>query len=320
MRLLLLPVDTKHQIGGLRTRCSCTHLQRYEFDAFVLTHNFVLDKRDQIILEYFLLLVGEIFEPCKSFLQSVIAQLKPQLGQLGFKRMSARMLAQHQFAFGQAHGFRRHDFIGVGVLEHTILMDSAFMREGVRADNGFIRLHVKTCNRRKRARNFCDFCRLDSCRIRHEIMPRAQRHDDFLKRRIARTLADAVDRAFDLARPRLDARQRIRHRQTQIVVAMRGYNRLVDIGNAFKQHGDFRAVFFRHAVAHGIRDVHRRRAGFDGDLDGAAQEIVFGTRSILCAPFHIVGESPRKSNTFSHGVQNLFRRHLQFMFHMQRRG
>ena len=70
------------------------------------------------------------------------------------------------------------------------------------------------------------------------IAARAQRHDDFFQRAVARPLAQSVDRAFDLARPGLDGRQAVGHRHAQVVVAMDADDRPVDVRHAVSQRAD----------------------------------------------------------------------------------
>ena len=48
------------------------------------------------------------------------------------------MLAHDKIGGALANIFRAHDLIGLGVLQHAILMDAAFMRKGILADNCFI--------------------------------------------------------------------------------------------------------------------------------------------------------------------------------------
>ncbi len=54
------------------------------------------------------------------------------------------------------------------------------------------------------------------------IGPNAQRHRDLLERRDARPLADAVDRALDLAGAGGDTGQRVRDGEPEVVVAVDG--------------------------------------------------------------------------------------------------
>ena len=60
-----------------------------------------------------------------------------------------------------------------------------------------------------------DLARVDAGRERQPIRAHARRHDDFFERRVAGALADAVDRALDLARAAADRRERVRHREAR---------------------------------------------------------------------------------------------------------
>ena len=62
-----------------------------------------------------------------------------------------------------------------------------------------------------------------------EVAARLDRHHDFFERGVAGALADAVDARLDLPRARLDGRQRVRDGQPQVVVAVHGDARLVDV-------------------------------------------------------------------------------------------
>lgn len=51
------------------------------------------------------------------------------------------MLAHDQRGFGEADGFRRHDFVGGGIFQHAILMDAGLVSKGIRSGDGLIDLH-----------------------------------------------------------------------------------------------------------------------------------------------------------------------------------
>ena len=55
--------------------------------------------------------------------------------------MAAAVLAKHQARARDTHHFRPHDFVGLRVLEHAVLMDARFMRERIRTDDSLIRRH-----------------------------------------------------------------------------------------------------------------------------------------------------------------------------------
>ena len=97
-----------------------------------------------------------------------------------------------------------------------------------------------------------------------EVLSRAQRHDDLFKARVARALADAVDRAFDLRRARADAFERIRDRHAEVVVAVDGDVDVLDALDVFTQVGDEVIHLLRRGVADGVGHIQRRRARGDG--------------------------------------------------------
>ena len=61
---------------------------------------------------------------------------------------------------------------------------------------------------------------------RQRVGAHARRHHDFLERRVAGALADAVDRALHLTRAGGDRGQRVGDRQAEIVVTVRAERRL----------------------------------------------------------------------------------------------
>ena len=54
------------------------------------------------------------------------------------------------------------------------------------------------------------------------LAPDLHRHHELLERGVPRALADAVDRALDLPRARLDGGDGVGHRQAEVVVAVDG--------------------------------------------------------------------------------------------------
>ena len=70
--------------------------------------------------------------------------------------------------------------------------------------------------------------RLDRQPIRSDVRD----HDDLFERRVARALADAVDRALDLPHAGADRGQRVGDGEAEIVVAVRAEDRAVGIRHA----------------------------------------------------------------------------------------
>jgi hypothetical protein len=86
------------------------------------------------------------------------------------------------------------------VLEHAILMDARFVGEGVGTHHCLVRLHRIAGDLRHQLGGRHDLGGIDPRFDREDIRTRAHRHDDFFERGIAGPLAQAVDRALDLAR------------------------------------------------------------------------------------------------------------------------
>ena len=107
----------------------------------------------------------------------------------------------------------------------------------------------------------------------------AERHHDLLERRVAGTLAEAVDRDLDLAGAGLHGGERVGRRQTQVVVAVDADRRLVpdEIDDALGE----RRELARDRVADGVRDVDRRCAGLDDGLVDLHEEVGVGARGVL---------------------------------------
>ncbi len=122
------------------------------------------------------------------------------------------------------------------------------------------------------------------------IVARAQGHDDFLQRRVAGALADAVDGAFDLPRAVFDGRQRIGDGQAQIVMAMGRQNDvlLADDRQLRQQVREDLAVARGRGVADGVGQIDRRCPGLDGGLDDLLQELQLRPARILRRELHIV--------------------------------
>ena len=68
-------------------------------------------------------------------------------------------------------------------------MNAGFMREGIGADDGFVRLHRETGHARHQTTDGHDMRRVDTRVAAKEILPRAHRHDDLFQRGVAGTFA-----------------------------------------------------------------------------------------------------------------------------------
>jgi hypothetical protein len=144
-----------------------------------------------------------------------------------------------------------------------------------------------------------------------EVGPRPHRHHDFFERRVAGPLADAVDRAFDLARPVLDRGQAVGNREAQVVVAVRADRRLVDVRHAVFQDGDRRTIFLRRRVADGVGNIDRRRPRVDGRFDDLAEKITLGASGVLGRELHVVAVARGSLHALDRPLDDLLARHLE---------
>ena len=103
--------------------------------------------------------------------------------------------------------------------------------------------------------------------------PRVQQHHDLLERGVARALAEAVDRDLDLARAGLQARERVRDRETEVVVAMDGQDHVAQAGRQLVEPRQEGGELRRHRVADRVGDVDRRGALVDRRLQHVGGEL-----------------------------------------------
>ena len=153
------------------------------------------------------------------------------------------------------------------------------------------------------------------------VAARLHRHHHFFERAVAGALAQAVDRALDLARAAdLHAGQRVGHRHAQVVVAMHRPDRLVGVGNALAQVADELAVQLGDRVAHGVGDVDRGRAFGDHRLEHAAQEVGVGAVAVLGRELDVAAQVAREAHRQPGLLEHLVGRHAQLLLHVQRAG
>jgi len=116
--------------------------------------------------------------------------------------------------------FRAHDFVGLTVLEDTVLMDARLVGECIFSNDGLVRLYHKSGERRHHPGSLGQQLGINAC-VKPEVgTAHVQRHDHFFQGCIAGSLPDSIDRAFDLAGSSLNTGQRIPDREAQVIVAM----------------------------------------------------------------------------------------------------
>ena len=253
----VLAIDLHFQRRLSRAAGAADNLQRHDLQPIPVPIRCGRNQSDDIVVIDFLLAVGEFLEPHENILQLVVTDLVSQISQLGAQRGASRVFAQRQRGAGNANIFGPHDFKRLGVFQHTILMDTAFMRKGVFANDGLVKLHRETRHRADPARNMHDLFSIDVGEERHDVSPHTERHNNFFQSGVARALAQTIDRAFDLPCAAFNSRQRVRRRHAQIVMAMGGENHIFCTRHLGNQAADQVSTFDRSRVANGVRNVDR---------------------------------------------------------------
>ena len=192
-----------------------------QFPKFGRLVNFIGDDGFQIGIGDNLLFVRNPFEPLECLIQFLFGQIAvSQFFQPNFKSVSPRMFAQHQRTRRQPDRFRAHNFISGVVFQHPILMNARFVRKRIRADNGFIRLDGNAGICADHTAGAGDLGGVNVGGNGELLRAGGNCHHHFFQTGIARALADAVDGHFHLPCAVCHARQRVRCRQPQIVVAV----------------------------------------------------------------------------------------------------
>ena len=169
--------------------------------------------------------------------------LVAEVHQRGLQRVAAGVLAEHdRVRVVEADRGRGHDLVGRALLEHAVLVDAGLVLEGVAAHDRLVGLHAVAGQARDEPAGAGDLARVDAGREADVGLARAQQHHDLLERRVARALAEAVDRALDLARAGLQAGEGVGDGQPEVVVAVDGEHDVAQVGHQLVQPGQERGV------------------------------------------------------------------------------
>src|ERR1700736_364759 len=103
------------------------------------------------------------------------------------------MFSQYQLPLGNANFFGGDNFVSEGILEDAVLMDARFVGERVRSYDGFIWRYSDAGNFRQQLARGIQFVEMQIRGHAKGALPHAQHDSDFLERRIACALANAVD-------------------------------------------------------------------------------------------------------------------------------
>ena len=215
----------------------------------------------QIARGHVLGLIGERRNAAIAFVQLLARRCVADLDERGAQRISPGMFSENQLPLGNADRFGGNNFVGQGIFQDAVLVDTGFVGERVCSYDGFVGRYLRARDLRQHSARRVKFVQMYVGRYAQCGLSHIQQYDYFLESRISGALADAVDRQFELAHAGLHRGQGIGHAQAQIVMAVRAERYAlcaVQILDHAAEHG---CVFLGHGVTDGVRQIDdcRRR-------------------------------------------------------------
>ena len=126
----------------------------------------------------------------------------------------------------EAYILRPHDLVCLLTLEHTVLVYAALVRKCVFTHYSLVRLRLYSGYGRNEPACRIYLSGIDSgLYILEYVGPGLHRHYDLFEGGVSGTLTEPVYRTLHLPRAVHDAKERIGHRQTEVVVAVHRYDR-----------------------------------------------------------------------------------------------
>ena len=173
---------------------------------------------------------------------------------------------------------------------------------------------------REHARGRMQARRADAGFDMEQIAARAQRHHEFLERRVAGALADAGQRAFGLARARCDRGEAVRDGHAEIVVAMHREHGALDARHVRAQIADALEHLRRRRVADRVRNIQRAGAGVEHGAEHFGEVVGLGADRVFGGEFDVVAQLARAADRGDRGVDHLRLAHVELVLAMQRAG
>src|SRR5205809_1450929 len=129
-------------------------------------------------------------------------------------------------------------------------MNSGFVSKCVRAHDSFIRSNLRAGNFREHATSWKQMLQFDVGGYAKTFFAHCKSDGNFFERGVSRALADSVDGALDLAHTSANCRERIRHSEAEVVMAMRTQRYSLRITQRLANAKKHFAIFFGHSVTH----------------------------------------------------------------------
>ena len=262
------------------------YLQVVQLDA-VRVASFGSCQHKHIVVGNFFLLVGQLQELLVDAVQFGIRNADAQHFESVLQGCTSRTRCENNGIVVHTHILRIDDFVGLHILQHTVLMYSAGMGKGVSAHNGLVRLHRHVHQRTDHATCGMYLARID-IGLNIQVVVAFQNHSHFFFTGVAGAFADTVDGNFHLPCAVEHTLKRASRRHAQVVVAVGGDNRTVDAVDVLHEVTDFGTVFARQAIACGVGYIHDGGSCLDDSFYDTRQIFVVGASGVFGIELHVL--------------------------------
>ena len=170
-------------------------------------------------IAHLLLLVGQLQEFLIDLVEFLIFQIHAVHVQTMLQGGPAATCRQQNAVIIDTHILRVHDLVGMHILQHAVLMDTAGMGKGIAADNGLVGLYGHIHQRRHHAGDGINLRGVD-IRFDTKVLVTLQDHGNLLQRGVAGPFTDTVDGHLHLSGTSHHTTEGIGRCQAQIIVTM----------------------------------------------------------------------------------------------------
>ena len=168
-----------------------------------------------------------------------------------------------------------------------MLVNARLVAKGVGAHNGLVGLNRQAGEVGYQAAGPHEVGGIDVGGQADQVVAGPDGHHDLLQGGVASPLADAVNSALHLTGPGPDGRQAVGYRQAQVVVAVHGDHRLVDVGHLLQDAADEGLELVGDGVAHGVGDVDGGGASVDALLQQLVDVVGVGAGGVHGGELHV---------------------------------
>src|SRR5690606_17206975 len=304
--------------GGGRDVVPAAHVQADQLDVVVGPGlSLVFDDGPQLRLADLHLAVRDRLEALEGPREVRLLELDAHAGQGVGEPGPAGVLPEDDLTSLLAHGGGVHDLVCLTGAEHAVLVDARLVGEGVAAHDRLVVLDRVSRELGDQPRRLEDLGGVGADLHLEDVLAGLDRHDDLLDGGVTGPFADSVDRPFDLAGTGRDRRQRVRHGQAEVAVAVDRYDDVVAAAP--------------HLLVHPSQQLGERRRGGAGDAVGDAEagpprlprltapldhDVGVGAGGVLGGDLDVVGVLTGPPDAFDGGLQQLVGRHPQHLLHV----